>query len=125
MRVAVYGKKITKQNTPVFKQFLELIAHDGWKPVVEAELQEQLEKKAGLAAGADTFSSSSDFKSGIDIAFSIGGDCTFLRTVSFIRDSGVPILGINTGRLGFLANVGSEFLEEALEIGRASCRERV
>ena len=116
MRIAVYGKKITKQNTPVFKQFLALIDHYGWKPVLETELQQQLEKKAGLAIGAETFSSSNDFKSGIDIAFSIGGDGTFLKTVSFIRDSSVPILGINTGRLGFLANVGSEFLEEALEL---------
>ncbi|HLP53898.1 MAG TPA: NAD kinase [Fluviicola sp.] len=118
MRVAVYGKKLTKQNTTVFRQFLELIEQYGWKPVVETELQEQLEKKAGLAVKAETFSSSNDFKSGIDVAFSIGGDGTFLKTVSFIRDSGVPILGINTGRLGFLANVGSEFLEEALDLVR-------
>jgi NAD+ kinase len=39
------------------------------------------------------------------MAFSIGGDGTFIKTVGFIRDSGVPIVGINTGRLGFLANI--------------------
>lgn len=116
MRVAVYGKKVTKQSLPVFQQFFQLINTYGWKPVIEAQLYEQLVKKAGLSIKAELFFSSSDFKSGIDIAFSIGGDGTFLKTVSFIRDSEVPILGINTGRLGFLANVGSEFLEEAMDL---------
>ena len=46
------------------------------------------------------------------MAFSVGGDGTFLKTVSFIRESGVPILGINTGRLGFLANINPEKMEE-------------
>lgn len=116
MRVAVYGKKVTKQSLPVFQQFFQLIHSYGWKPVIEVQLYDQLVKKGGLSLKADLFSSSDDFKTGIDIAFSIGGDGTFLKTVSFIRDSQVPILGINTGRLGFLANVGSEFLEEALDL---------
>ena len=116
MRVAVYGKKVTKQNIPVFQQFLSLIAQYGWKPVIEKQLREQLIKKAGWGDDAEQFESSKDFKTGIDIAFSIGGDGTFLKTVSYIRDSQVPILGINTGRLGFLANVGSEFLEEAMAL---------
>ncbi len=116
MRVAVYGKKVTKQNIPVFQQFLSLIAQYGWKPVIEKKLREQLIQKAGWGGDSEQFESSQDFKTGIDIAFSIGGDGTFLKTVSYIRDSQVPILGINTGRLGFLANVGSEFLEEAMEL---------
>lgn len=115
MRVAVYGKKITKQTIPVFQQFLAVLAQFGWKPVLEKELKEHLVKKAGLGQDAEVFSSSRDLKSGIDLAFSIGGDGTFMKTVSYIRDSGVPILGINTGRLGFLANVSSELLEEAME----------
>jgi NAD+ kinase len=118
MRVAVYGRKVTKQTIPVFQQFLALIAQFGWKPVLEQELKEQLVKKAGLGTDTEIFTGSSDFKTGIDIAFSIGGDGTFLKTVSFIRDSKVPILGINTGRLGFLANIGQDHLEQAMELVR-------
>jgi NAD+ kinase len=118
MRVAIYGKKVNRQNVAVFQQFLGLIDHYGWKPVLEKELKEQLAKKAGIGANADTFASSEDFRTGIDIAFSIGGDGTFLKMVSFIRDSKVPILGINTGRLGFLANIGSDVLEESMEMVR-------
>lgn len=115
MRVAVYGKKITKQTVPVLLEFLALLNRFGWKPVLEKELKEQLVKKTGLATDMDVFVDHNDLKTGIDIAFSIGGDGTFLKMVSFIRDSNVPILGINTGRLGFLANISYDQLEEAME----------
>lgn len=118
MRVAVYGKKVNRTNVQVYQHFLALLARFGWTPVLEAELKEQLMKKTGLGSDAEMFTSSADFKTGIDIAFSIGGDGTFLKTVSFIRDSQVPILGINTGRLGFLANIGAERLEEAMDLVR-------
>ncbi|AEA42120.1 NAD kinase [Fluviicola taffensis] len=118
MRVALYSKKVTKATIPVFVRFAEMIHRFGWKLVLEKELKEQLVKKAGMCLDADVFTRHEDFHNGIDLAFSIGGDGTFLRTVSFIRNSGVPILGINTGRLGFLANISDLQFEEALELVR-------
>jgi NAD+ kinase len=116
MRVAVYSKKITKSTIPIFQRFLAAMDRFGWKVVLEKELKEQLVKKAGLGLNADVFTKHEDFHKGIDLAFSIGGDGTFLKTVSYIRNSEVPILGINTGRLGFLANIGDRYFEEALEL---------
>ena len=51
----------------------------------------------------------------VDLAFSIGGDGTFLRTTASIAHHKIPILGINTGRLGFLADIKLEDLDETLE----------
>lgn len=51
----------------------------------------------------------------LDIALSVGGDGTFLRTAARINKQDIPILGVNTGRLGFLADVGNNELEETLE----------
>lgn len=116
MRVAVYSKKITKSTIPIFQRFLAAMDRFGWKVVLEQELKEQLVKKAGLGLNADVFTKHEDFHKGIDLAFSIGGDGTFLKTVSYIRNSEVPILGINTGRLGFLANISDRYFEEALEM---------
>lgn len=116
MRIAIYGRKVTRQTLPVFQQFLELVVKMGWQPVLEADLKQQLTTKWGLNIPGDTFSSFLDFQTGIDMVFSIGGDGTFLKTVSYIRDSQVPILGINTGRLGFLANIGIKHLEEAVDL---------
>ena len=50
-----------------------------------------------------------------DLFISIGGDGTILDSVCLVRDSNLPVLGLNTGRLGFLSNVASEEIEEALE----------
>lgn len=115
MQVAVYGQKVAKHNISVFKRFFEKMEAFGWKVVLEKNLMDQLNDKNGLDLKYDCFTSHEDFKSGIDFAFSIGGDGTFLKTVSFIRDSQVPILGINTGRLGFLANVSEDIFDSALD----------
>ncbi|TSJ41908.1 NAD kinase [Fluviicola chungangensis] len=118
MLVAVYSKKVNKATIPIFMRFAAVTERFGWKLILEKELKHQLVKKTGIFKETEVFSSHEDFHQGIDLAFSIGGDGTFLRTVAYIRDSGVPILGINTGRLGFLANIGDEFFEDALELVR-------
>lgn len=51
----------------------------------------------------------------VDMAVSVGGDGTFLRTAGIVKNSGVPVLGINTGRLGFLAAINFQDVEETLE----------
>lgn len=51
----------------------------------------------------------------LDIALSVGGDGTFLRTAARVGKKGIPILGINTGRLGFLADVGTNEIEDTLD----------
>lgn len=118
MNVAIYGKRVNKQNAPHYIQFLAILKDYGWNPIIEKDLKDQLIKKVGIAGNYDEFSSRSEFKNGIDLAFSIGGDGTFIQTVSYIRDSGVPILGINTGRLGFLANISTDQLDQTMELVR-------
>ena len=119
MNVAVFGRKVTKQNVEYYNEFLGILKDFGWNPVVESNLKNLLVKKAGLSESTDEFQSHEDFKSGIDLSFSIGGDGTFIENVKFIRDSQVPVLGINTGRLGFLANISKEHLEEAMAMVHA------
>jgi NAD+ kinase len=112
MNVAIYGRKLNRQTISVFEQLFALLERFNWKPVLEQELKEQLVKKGNIGASYATFKDHHDLKTGIDLAFSVGGDGTFLQTVNFIRESGVPILGINIGRLGFLANINPEKMEE-------------
>lgn len=116
MNVAVFGRKVTKQNAEIYIEFLGILKDFGWKPVFEKGLKELLVKKIGIDEKSDEFASPEEFKSGIDLSFSIGGDGTFIQNVKYIRDSGVPVLGINTGRLGFLSNVSRDHLEEAMQM---------
>lgn len=50
-----------------------------------------------------------------DVLFSLGGDGTMLQTITLVRDSGIPVLGINTGRMGFLSNTPSEKVRQAID----------
>lgn len=115
MKVAVYCRKLIKQHVPQYARFFNILNDFGWKPVVHSEFKQQLIKKVGMGHSFEEFDSHFDLATGIDLAVSIGGDGTFLRTVSYVRSSGAPILGINTGRLGFLANVNEDSLDEAMQ----------
>jgi len=116
MNVAIYGRKVNKINIPDIIQFLALIKDLGWNPILEKGYKDQLVKKINLSEKTDEFSSFTDFKKGVDLAISIGGDGAFIKCVSYIRDSQVPIMGINMGRLGFLANTSKELMPQALDL---------
>ena len=114
MRVAIYGRKVSKNSAEYFTEMLKYLEDFGWEAVLEEDLKALLVSKIGISEKYQTFKSHLDFKSGIDLTISMGGDGTFLKTVSYIQDSGVPIMGINMGRLGFLANISKEQIHHTL-----------
>jgi len=116
MNVAIYGKKINKQSLAHFSEVLSILKDFGWNPVIEKELKKHLVSKIGLSPMTDEFSSHNDFHHGIDLTLSMGGDGTFIKSVGFIRNSGVPIVGINTGRLGFLANISKDQIAQTMDL---------
>ncbi len=116
MNVAIYGKKVTKQTIELYNEFLGILKDFGWNPILEKRLKEQLTQKAGITENLEYFVNHNDFKTGIDLSVSIGGDGTFIQNVQFVRDSNVPVIGINTGRLGFLSNISRDKIEEAMNL---------
>ena len=115
MTVAIYGRKVTK---PLCEQYIHVINSFeklGSTVILEEELQQQLIQKAGFGEGYSSYNSHQDFVSGVDLMISMGGDGTFIKAVNYIRSSEVPILGINTGRLGFLANISIAQIENTLD----------
>ena len=116
MNVAVFGQKVIKQNLQYYTEFLGVLKDFGWNPILHSELKEALVKRLGLSKSTDEFKTHEDLRTGVDLSFSIGGDGTFIKNVKYIRDSGVPVMGINTGRLGFLSNIGKEYIQEAMDM---------
>lgn len=70
--------------------------------------------KDSLSADLKTFSSAEDLDESFDCMISLGGDGTMLDTVTLIRDRNIPLLGVNFGRLGFLASLGKEDVSTAV-----------
>jgi len=114
MQIAIYGRKTSKQNLKSFYYVFELIQSFSWDLMIEEDLANSVAQKGKMDFTYNTFNSHKDLKSGVDLVISMGGDGTFLKCVSYIKDSGVPIMGINIGRLGFLANVSLDQISEAL-----------
>ncbi len=116
MQVAVFGRNFpsyARENiATMFSKFNKLNV-DVW---VFESLMDFLQKKAGLRPKvAGLFTGHEDLPEGLDFLFSLGGDGTFLETVNLVRDSGIPVLGVNIGRLGFLSYISQENMNESLE----------
>ena len=89
-------------------------AHEA-EPVFFQDFFNQFYSAIKIEGKYSTFSSGDDLDPGIDCMISLGGDGTLLDTVTFVKDSGIPVLGINYGRLGFLANIGKEEIHSAMD----------
>jgi NAD+ kinase len=115
MRVAIYGRS-TNDN---LSEHIQLLFRKLNEYKAEIFIYEPfylfIKEKLTIEGPVKTFTTHTDISDKVDYMFSVGGDGTFLETVTFIRESKIPILGINTGRLGFLANVAKTEINGAIE----------
>lgn len=116
MRIALFGWTIGPIFYENLKSLLEILHHQRADIVVYKPFLEYLVREQGIDPGkVSTFSDHGDLK-GIDFFLSIGGDGTFLEAVTYVRDSGIPMVGINSGRLGFLADIAQQELEYSMKL---------
>ena len=104
MRIAIYGSRRQLPYKDSIQSLLRRLSLAGAEIYMAHKLYTHLAGDLALNLSAVTLAGS-DFRSlpHIDMALSIGGDGTFLRTAAWVADTGTPILGINTGHLGYLA----------------------
>ncbi len=103
MNIAVYGSKHPNGKVPLIIELLEKLKQSGASLFVENGFLTYL--KSECTFDASSFSSFEENLPAVEMAISIGGDGTFLRTTHRVARLGLPILGINVGRLGFLTDV--------------------
>ncbi len=115
MRIAIYSRGIENNQLQDITLLVNELIEQGAEPVFFQDFFNQFYCAVNIAGKYSTFSSSSDMDTSIDCMISLGGDGTLLDTVTLVKDSGIPVLGINYGRLGFLANIGKEDLQTALD----------
>lgn len=116
MKVAIYGQYYLVSTEPIIKDIFIFFNDNNIEMAIEATFLEMLYEKKIVQKEYKTFSSHSELDSSFDMLISIGGDGTMLRAVTLVRDSGVPLLGINAGRLGFLANVQKENIAAFMQL---------
>ena len=115
MRIAIYSRGIENNQHHDIIQLLDELAHRGVEPVFYQDFFNQFYSAIDFKSKYSTFNSYDDLDESIDCIISLGGDGTLLDIVTLVRDKGTPVVGINYGRLGFLANIGKEELNSAIE----------
>jgi len=115
MKIAIYGQYYLNSTEPIIKDIFLFFEKNTIELVIESAFLEMLYEKNIIHETYTTFSSHTELDSSFDMLISIGGDGTILRAATLVRNSGVPILGINAGRLGFLATVQKENIDSFLQ----------
>lgn len=116
MTIAVYARS-TKENHSLFiEEIHNYLSSEGVELMIYEPYYLYLREVFNFQLEIPTFSTSEELISRAFYMICLGGDGTMLETVTFIRKSGIPLLGVNTGRLGFLASVNKDDLQKALHL---------
>ncbi|MDP2160633.1 MAG: NAD kinase [Flavobacterium sp.] len=116
MKFAIYGQYYQNDTRPIIRDIFVFLNKNDVELVIETEFLKILYQEGILKKEYKTFSTPSDLDSSFDMMLSIGGDGSILRAVTFVRQTGIPILGVNAGRLGFLAKVQKENIEDFMQL---------
>jgi NAD+ kinase len=114
MKVAIYGQYYKPEDKEYLIELFHILDKNAIAYCLEQNYYTGLKKEIHLKKPS-TFSSHKDLNDSFNFMITIGGDGTILRAVTLIRNSNIPIVGINTGRLGFLATVQKEEISIAIE----------
>lgn len=104
MKIAVYGNKFNKDAAPYVKELFDLFYASNVDVFLNDKLAEYCSQFFSFSNTPSIRKKELLLDSDTDFLISLGGDGTILDTITTVRDTNVPILGVNTGRLGFLAN---------------------
>ena len=112
MKVAIYGQNYIKDTTQkAVEKLLDFLLDKEVTVFFESDFIKTQNSAIQNSSAVRKFGELDD---SFDLLISVGGDGTILRAITFVRDLGIPIVGINTGRLGFLATIQTDEIESAM-----------
>ncbi|HEX7367065.1 MAG TPA: NAD kinase [Pelobium sp.] len=116
MKIGVYGRHFNNTVIPYVQQVFDCLVAANVEVVIYRGFYDFLKDKLFLPKAFNTFETHEALVSGnVEVMISLGGDGTMLDTVALVKDSGIPMIGINFGRLGFLASINKEGIKSAID----------
>lgn len=115
MKIGIYGQFYHKNSEIYIRELFDLLKKEEVDFYIEEGFSNIIKEKKILDERYYELPIFKELDSSFDMFFTIGGDGTILKSVNFVRDLNIPIFGINTGRLGFLATIQKEEIKESLE----------
>lgn len=114
MRIAIHGRDTRSASSGFMEKLIERLLERNVKILVSDKLIDHLPKRDTKKFGLKSFGHK-DPLTNVDFFISVGGDGTLLESVTYVGKSGVPMLGINTGRMGFLATTHRNDVNQAID----------
>lgn len=116
MKIGIYGQFYHENSGIYIQHLLEALDKNNVEVVIEKNFLELINLHDDIDKTYSHFSTFEELDSSYNLFFSIGGDGTILKTITYVRDLGIPIAGINTGRLGFLATIQKEEIQDSIDL---------
>jgi NAD+ kinase len=114
MKVAIYSRVVEFDHYTEVQHLFDELQDQRIQAVIYQPFFEQVITKLNFNDNVFTFAGSADLDESFDFLISLGGDGTLLDTIALVGNKNIPILGINFGRLGFLASIGKGELATAV-----------
>ena len=114
MTIAIFGSPYPEHFKKYIQHLIKKLEGEHVKIIIEKEFYNFLKKSIRFSTRIDTFNCHESLKDSANFLFSVGGDGTLLKAVTFVRKSNIPIMGINTGRLGFISSVSADQIDDAI-----------
>src|SRR5258706_9621205 len=115
MMAAIYSRVMEEEQEKDVQLFFDELAKQNIEPVIFQHFYDQIKHKINLAPDSKTFSLSEHLHDDIEFIITLGGDGTLLDTITLVREKNISIMGVNFGRLGFLASIGRNEMKNALK----------
>lgn len=115
MKIALFGKNFAADRMFYFQQLIEKLEISDIAVMIHEPFYEFVKKRTIFASPPELFTNHSQLPGQADFMFSIGGDGTMLDAITLIRDSGIPLMGINLGRMGFLSSISKDEINQAVD----------
>ncbi len=116
MKIGVYGRQFNNTVIPYVQQVFDCLVDWDVEVLIYQDFHDFLKDKLFLPKAFNSFKTHDELiTEQVEVMISLGGDGTMLDTVTLVRDSEIPMIGINFGRLGFLASINKEGIKSAIE----------
>jgi NAD+ kinase len=115
IRIAIHGKSFTAENRPLMEKLWHVLCEKPCQIVLSSFFKNHLLEHGFDIKSIESYEEKEGTPADVQMAWSIGGDGTLLETLTHIGDKELPILGINTGRLGFLATLSPQDVSGAID----------
>lgn len=115
MRIAMFGKNVAEESILFIQELVDELQNNEGVIFVYKPFFECLQGKIVFTLQPNLFTKQQEIANKVDYLFSIGGDGTILDSVMLVGDSGIPVTGINLGRLGFLSSISKEHIIPAIK----------